>query len=529
MGEAERALEPKRKLARPATLVAFAALFLSAVMALVALMVWQNYRTAVTAGEARALASAHVVAAHVEWMFAASDQALRRIDDALGDGPLSDDAPSIKDITQAVGDLPVGFEYSVFDDAGILRLSSLERSETTRIGDRDYFRSLKDGKTVIVSPQLSDRLTGSTAFVIARRIARNGVFRGVASIAIPLARINQFWSSMALGPHSTVSIVREDGWVVARHPSIAKPLNIASSPLFTTWLPQSPSGVYHNAASPADGRGRIVGYWRVEGWPLIAIAGVDDSEAMEMFWSGLRSQFVLGLPLVFLLLLSATWIARLLRAYALRNEELELSIEQNNFLLREIHHRVKNNLQAVSALVRLQPLPETARTDMIRRISAMVAVHEQIYRNDQFADVEVAAYAERLIREIAAGYPGAVDLDVALEPVAVKPDHALPLGLIINEVVSNAFKHAFAITGRGRLTARLTHDGAGRACLTIADDGPGLPAEVGRGGMGSRLIGGFVAQLGGSYRYESEGGTRFVMEFPAMAASPAEQGALSWS
>lgn len=499
------------RIARPETAIALTLLIIFAALSLAGLLVWQNYGTSLSAAETKAQSAADVVAAHTEWMIEASDQALRRIDSALPDGPIGTSLDAVEDISHAVGDLPEGFHYSVYDDNGVLRLSSLSPAGGARIDDRDYFKELQAGAQVVISPRLAEQLGGESVFIIARRIMRDGRFRGVATIAIPTKRIDEFWASIGLGPHSTVSLIRTDGWIVARHPDLAA-LNVAKSPVFAM-LRSAPKGTYYSPVSPADGFSRVVGYRKIERWPLVATSGIELNEALQLFWQTLELQLAFGLPLLILLVGFAVWIAWLLRAYAARNIELEQAVERNHVLFREIHHRVKNNLQAVSSLIRLQPLPEAVRTDMAQRISAMVAVHEHIYQSDQFDRVELAPYVERLVGEIARSYPHEVGIDMLLSPVTVDRDMVLPVGMIVNEVVSNAFKYAFDEHGQGRLRVELAETG-GEATLKIVDNGPGMTADA-KKGMGSKLIAGFVGQVGGHYHVESDHGVSFTLVFPA--------------
>jgi two-component sensor histidine kinase len=191
---------------------------------------------------------------------------------------------------------------------------------------------------------------------------------------------------------------------------------------------------------------------------------------------------------------------------------LEQALERNTFLMREIHHRVKNNLQAVSSLVRLQPLSQDRKDDMARRIAAMVAVHEQIYGADQFDRVEVGGYVERLAKEVAQGFHGHIRIETRVDPLTLGPDQAMPLGLIVNEVVTNAFKHAFADRVDGRVLVSLSVEGK-TARLVIEDDGPGYALDHEKG-MGSKLIDGFVAQLGGTLDVDAADGTKVVVSFP---------------
>lgn len=164
------------------------------------------------------------------------------------------------------------------------------------VADREYFKQLREGAETVISPQLDERLSGRSVFVITRRISRNSTFHGAASIAIPTETMDRFWSSMALGPHSSVSVIRTDGALVTRHPQLKQSINLSDTPLFTTYLPSSPGGFYHNAVSLADGLARIVGYWKVTGWPPVATIGVERGEALEFFWTGLRSEWPLAFP-----------------------------------------------------------------------------------------------------------------------------------------------------------------------------------------------------------------------------------------
>ena len=498
----------------PLAAVGFAAFLLTAVAALAALMIWQSYSAALRTGEAKATSSAQIVAAHLEWMLEASDQALRRIDSALGNEPIRVSAGAIPDIRDAVGDLPEGFQYSVYDETGRLRLSSVPEAIGIDVSDREYFNRLESGEAVVISPQLEERLSGEQVFVIARRIARGSAFHGAASIAIPTRTMDEFWGTMELGPDSTVAAIRTDGWLVARHPQLDRSLNFSEATWFAEMLPRQPSGFYHSSISPADGKSRIVGYHTVKNWPLVATTGVERGEALQHFRASLIGGLAVGAPTVVIMILGTWWIARLLRKDVTQRANLEQALERNTFLFREIHHRVKNNLQTVASLLRLQPLPEAVKANMSRRISAMVAVHEQIYESDQFDRLELSSYIKRLVTQIASSFSGNVEIEFKLDPVTVERDHGLPIGLIVNELVSNAFKYAFS-NGTGHLSVQLSAD-AEKGCLRISDDGPGYSTKQARKGMGSKLIAGFVAQIGGTLELDTSEGTTATIVFPAL-------------
>lgn len=496
----------------PIAAIWLAVIMLAGISILGALMIWQSYNAAIELSEARAKSSAQVVAAHMEWLMEASDQALRRIDAVIGPGPIRASPGTIANLRDAVSDLPDGFQYSVYDETGQLRMSSMAEAIGIDVSDREYFQHLRDGAAFFISAQLEERLSGEQVFVVARRISRDGEFHGAASIAIPTRTMGEYWATMDLGPDSSIAIVRPDGWIVARYPQLPQAINLGTSRLFTE-LVGGDAGFYHSTSSATDGIPRVVGFRKVASWPLITTTGIAKSEALRFFWSSLRIGLAVGLPMLGLLVLGVGWIIHLLRADAARSKQLVQALEHNEFLLREIHHRVKNNLQAVSSLIRLQPMPKDSKDDLARRIGAMVAVHEQIYGNDQFDRLDLARYLERLVNEVAAGFPGAVDVATSFEPISISRDRALPVGLFLNEVVSNAFKHAFRERETGRLEVKLTSEGDG-AKLTVVDDGDGYDTSGDRKGMGRRLIDGFVAQLDGSLEVVADGGTRVVLTFP---------------
>ena len=210
-------------------------------------------------------------------------------------------------------------------------------------------------------------------------------------------------------------------------------------------------------------------------------------------------------------------MVRLLRHEERAHHALSQALEENRLLLREVHHRVKNNLQTVSALIRLQPGPPEAKEDLMHRIAAMTAVHEHIYGSDQFGYLDIADYIHTLVVGLREGYGSAVKVECELASVDVTPDQALPLGLIINEVVSNAFKHAFPDGRTGLITLKLEVTEAGQAVLRVRDNGVGY--QPGKStGMGRRLIGGLAQQIDGEYELRNEDGTLFVLKFPLMAA-----------
>jgi two-component sensor histidine kinase len=196
-------------------------------------------------------------------------------------------------------------------------------------------------------------------------------------------------------------------------------------------------------------------------------------------------------------------------------QRLERSLEEKETLLREIHHRVKNNLQTISSLLRLQaenvgdPRAHYALVDSVSRVYSMSVVHEKLYTAENLQQVRFDEYLGELAQDlIGFGFSGTVEpaLELDLAPVALDIDSALPLGLIANELISNALKHAFAQAESPRLGIRLSRSEQ-TLTMSVADNGPGLTEAVSENAkLGTELIQVLVDQLRASLSRDSAEG-----------------------
>lgn len=203
------------------------------------------------------------------------------------------------------------------------------------------------------------------------------------------------------------------------------------------------------------------------------------------------------------------------------------SIQEKETLLKEIHHRVKNNMQVINSLLNLQAAhsgSEVVRDELIEsqmRIKTMALIHQLLYEHQDFSKIHLQEYIERLVRLISAGYSskrGLVKLKFELDPTPLYLDlnRAIPCGLIVNEIVTNAFKHAFSEAHEGVLTVSLTSVGGDMALLTIQDNGKGLPAEFdfeNSHSLGLQLVSLLTDQLDGSISSVRDAGARFELRF----------------
>lgn len=491
--------------------LALAAVGLIAALAIV--LVSQGYRDAIARGEKTAQTAAHAVAAQGQWLVETSRQTLRRIDEALGKelAPLSADGPV--DIDEAVSALPDAVDVRVLNATGVQLYSSNPAEGRLDFSDRDYFRELQAGKSWIISPLLTDRASGKKVFAIAHRLDRGGVFVGVAVIFIPASLLSEFWAVLDLGENSSVSLLREDGWLVARHPIPEETLDLSDYVLFTDYLPKSATGVYHADVSPADGHSRIVGYVRMPNAPLVALAAVSTETVLQPFWTRIVRLTLAVIPTLAIIAGLSVWVARLLQGDEERRAELDRSLEQNRTLLREVHHRVKNNLQTVSSLIQLQPLPAQAKKELRARIGAMATVHEQLYRRDNFGEVQLGDYLSSIVEAVRQSYGSNARIEQRVEPLMADPETAVSLGLIVNELATNAMKYAFP-NRDGELLIALSRLDEDKAQLVIADDGVGLGDTTSAKGIGLRLVQSLVQKLHGESQVTSAGGLCFEMTFP---------------
>ena len=204
------------------------------------------------------------------------------------------------------------------------------------------------------------------------------------------------------------------------------------------------------------------------------------------------------------------------------NERLRASLAEKEVLLKEIHHRVKNNLEVISSLLSLQgdALAEAPARDALRlarnRVHAIADIHALLYRSADLARVDMRGFAEGLAESLFSVYevsPERVHLVIEEGELALDVQRAVPLGLILNELLCNALKHAFAGARPGTIRVGM-RDAGGESRLWVADDGIGMPrAGAVPPALGLELVRLLVEQLRGSFEIASPPGTRVTVRF----------------
>jgi two-component sensor histidine kinase len=226
--------------------------------------------------------------------------------------------------------------------------------------------------------------------------------------------------------------------------------------------------------------------------------------------------------------LGQRYAAILHRTLAEANRRISLSLEEKEVLLREIHHRVKNNLQIVSSLLSMQ----SDRTDGVndaktvdalkasqQRIAAMAQIHDSLYSTEQIGEIDLAKY----VRELAEMAISSFQSDIIrirsrfdLTPLLLSMNQAVPCGLIVNELVTNVFKYAYPNGESGEIYIGVKPTGDDGVSITISDNGVGMPDGLDwkrSNSLGLRIINILTGQLGGTIELDAQHGASFTLKF----------------
>lgn len=205
-------------------------------------------------------------------------------------------------------------------------------------------------------------------------------------------------------------------------------------------------------------------------------------------------------------------------------KEIVESLKEKEVLLKEIHHRVKNNLQVISSILNLQSsfVKDKKTLEILEesrnRIRSMAIIHENLYQTTNFSSIDFSSYLQNLCSNLIASYhlySGAVQLRTDLQNVELVLDQAIPCGLLVNELITNSLKYAFPEGRSGEITIRLTEK-AGRINLHIGDNGIGLPADLdilNSDTLGLQLVSTLVEQLEGEIQVDNSEGIKYLITF----------------
>jgi PAS domain S-box-containing protein len=210
-------------------------------------------------------------------------------------------------------------------------------------------------------------------------------------------------------------------------------------------------------------------------------------------------------------------------------EALRASVAEKEVLIKEIHHRVKNNLQIISSLLKLQSATvKTAEAQKYLKISrdrvqSMAFIHDKLFHSKELTNIDFSGYVRQLTSHLLNSYgvkPDKIKLNLKAENVFLDIDTAVPCGLLVNELVSNCLKHAFPNGMNGEIDIEIVHDSENKINLTVKDNGVGFAGdyhEIRSGSLGLQLIDSLSRQLGGTVSFETQNGTCFSIKFPPLS------------
>ena len=467
-------------------------------------------------------------------------------------------------------------EYSsmlVTDDRGVARCSSKVTVVGMGFSDREIFRQVRDTKAFSIGAQIASRVTALSITPAALPILRNGEFGGMCAIGISLGNLADRVLPVQAEGGIAVALVDRAGASIGGTADMVRALPVAVRIAAAIVGGQTDFRDYGQ-----DGRLYAFSLRPLAGNTIFAIAAAPAADDLLSLARGGGGFLLVMLALILSLLAvwfgADRWCVRPLRyirdfagkvargepgtfapsrpwtpelasvgegvtemaeAITSREAELRVGLEQRDHMLREIHHRVKNNLQMISSLLNLQAgeirSPRIRRFfgDAQNRVLTLSILHRHLYERTSWALVDFQRFISDLVRQISVGGVN----DSRLTPrfhirapiMAVGPDTAIPVGLIVTEVVSAALDHDFrdVATPEIRIEAAESED---QVTFVIEDNGlekGGAPVRSdGRGVFGLTLIRGLAMQLGGEVTISPRdgGGTRVVLTFP-MAKEPA--------
>jgi two-component sensor histidine kinase len=462
-------------------------------------------------------------------------------------------------------------EYSaalVTDEAGIARCASVPSAVGMGLADREIFRQVRDVKDFTVGSYIASRVTPRTIIPMAVPIMADGRFRGMCALGISLRSFADLATPSKTAEQVAVVLVDRDGAPVGGNPALASALPAATRVAVAIAAQQIMFTDY----------GRNGSLYEFHVLPLstnaiFAVAAVQVPEGLSSFLAD-WGEFTL-IVLLLVVALVAVWLGadrwcvrplhsirefagkvargeasdegafrastpelaavaesfrELASSIAKHESSLTVGLEQRDHLLREIHHRVKNNLQMISSLLNLQAgeirSPRIRRFfgDAQNRVLTLSILHRHLYERSSWSLVDFQQFISDLVRQIAVADPGAKRAPpryhIRAPIMAVGPDTAIPVGLIVTEAVSSALTHDFGAVAVPEIRIETKEMDDQLVELVIEDNGidarPESKGPNGRGGFGWTLVRGLAMQLGGEAMISARdgGGTRVVVVFP---------------
>jgi two-component sensor histidine kinase len=473
---------------------------------------------------------------------------------------------------------------AVIDAEGNMTCASKPLRDPVLVGDRGWFKDIQNGAPFTVSDLIVSRWLGTWGIVTAVPILQEDrTVSGAVALFISLDWLTRRFRQAAPGDESALALLDSKGEVLSvGHPDamqarlppstvIAEQLGTRAEPgQARTFRTRSLDGVWRlYAISPLlDGR-----IFVISGTPVLTAIG---PLALQVAWGVLTPilMWALAIAVVWfgiehMVVRWITYLERITSAYASgrhgvrpervsaapaeirslgetfsrmadlissREVELRESLNQKELLVREIHHRVKNNLQLVMSLLNLHarrirdPRAEEAFAEARSRINALATLHRRLYESENLQEIDLHWFIEDLCAEMRRGGLSrgkTIELLVDSPSEIIGPELAVPLGLLVTEAITNAYKHAFVDRTEGTIRVEVRRESPQSLILRIQDNGAGFDPQGANGsdvpGLGRSLIEAFVRQLHGELKIASQDGTIVEVRFPAPEHKPIKQ------
>jgi two-component system, sensor histidine kinase PdtaS len=539
---------PKRSNGRRVLQLASAVAVLLA-LAVTVLVALADRRAAVKAAQSRAQQAAQVAAAEIRSVLAVVDVVMAQAIELAGPGdePIAA-SREVWDEVVRLGRAAPFIQALWFGgpDGGAILSSHQFPAPPLSAADRDYFIEQRDRDPgLYLGVVQRDRYTASRSLVFSRRLERpDGSFRGFVTVSISPDPLRQALIGAREG--MLASVMRADGVVIAGLPAEQIESDASRDARFAQTAAKDASGIYLDEADGAHRR--LIVFQRIEPMGLFVRLDVPLKPITDQWIRSRLPSFVLVGLAALLSILAWSWIvlSRTRQAEvtveelervrsgleerisahtgSLRraNQRLAEAVADKEVLYREVHHRVKNNLQVVTSLLQLQAArlaPEIRRPfeESVARISAMSLVHELLYRSDQPSRIDFSLYL-RAVAEALLGRRGELDrieMKLDAEPVFMDLDRAVPLALLTNELFGTLLDHAFPEGRSGALLLRLHSEGDG-ARLAIHHDGVAdgqMPT-----GFSLLLVDALAGQIGASVIPDQGSGFHIFVPLPRVSA-----------
>jgi two-component sensor histidine kinase len=474
----------------------------------------------------------------------------------------------------------------ILDPAGRVSCSNRWSDIGTTMDDRDWFRAALEGAELYVSSPIYSRLTQSVMLMVSAPLrSRTGSVSGVIAVGIP-------WDRMTASPPryeekasgTLLALLDRDGRIF--------PFEQNGTQTVRPYAEEALMQAFANGPPERASEGWIVASPGTQ-WALAPFAGgtlfVALGQPQHIVNRQLNLPLIAGLALPTLIWVAAVataWIAanrlivrwvlrvrehaasiaagrtidpderlngaprelqqlatslrRMMATIRERNADLREALQHREMLIKEIHHRVKNNLQIIASLLNLQMrgIRDGAARDAMMtvrsRVNALALIHRTLYETDEMQQVELGGFLRALAEQVSDFLDASerhIDVRVAVPTVLVPAETAVTVALLVTEALTNAFKHAFPYRRDGHVTIRMEPSPNGTAILSIADDGvggvrhsPDDQQDLSDRSLGNQLMLGYARQLGGVLAIDDSGGTIIRVELPAipLTASPEE-------